>query len=232
MKRRQPKLVARPTFSGAAFFLPTLFSLSLLLPSTAAEASGLSLAEVLDPAAANYVLPLERPVAALPSLPNRGLHFGAPIDLGVARMSSGYGWRIHPVLKDKRLHRGVDYSAPKGTPVYAAEDGIVAMAGWRGNYGKLVTIKHAEHVETFYAHLSGFAPGVVAGSGVKKGDVIGYVGKTGLATGNHLYYEVAINNERVDPLAEDINEQVNVLAADVARPEGQIARTRGLIEAR
>jgi murein DD-endopeptidase MepM/ murein hydrolase activator NlpD len=232
VQRRQPKLVARPTFSGAAFFLSSFLSLFLLLPPTAAEASGLSLTEVLDPAAPNYVLPLERPVAALPSLPGRGLHFGDPIDMSVARMSSGYGWRIHPVLKDKRLHRGVDYSAPKGTPVYAAEDGIVGMAGWRGNYGKLVTIRHAEHVETFYAHLSGFAPGVVAGTGVKKGDVIGYVGKTGLATGNHLYYEVAVNNERVDPLAEDLNEQVNVLAARVARPDGQIARTRGLIETR
>lgn len=231
MKRRQPKLVARPTFSAATFLLSSLLSLFLFLPSPAAEARGLELATVLDPAAPDYVLPLERPVAAVPQLPNRGLHFGDPIDVEKARMTSGYGWRIHPVLKDKRLHRGVDWAAPKGTPVYAAEDGIVGMAGWRGNYGKLVTIRHAENVETFYAHLSGFAPGIRAGAGVKKGEVIGYVGMTGLATGNHLYYEVAINDERVDPLADDLNEQVNVLAIRVTRPDGQIARTRGLIEA-
>ncbi|MEQ8283032.1 MAG: M23 family metallopeptidase [Parvibaculum sp.] len=232
MQRRQPNQVARPIFSGAAFLLSSVLSLFLLLPSTSAGARGLDLATVLDPVAANFTLPLERPAAAAPSLPDRALHFGDPIDLNVARMSSGYGWRIHPVLKDKRLHRGVDYAAPKGTPVYATEDGIVTMAGWRGNYGKLVTVKHAENVETFYAHLSGIAPGVGAGAGVKKGDVIGYVGKTGLATGNHLYYEVAINDERVDPLADDLNEQVNVLAVRVTRPDGQIAETRGLIEAR
>lgn len=230
MQRRQPKLVARPNFSGVAFLLSSLLSLFLLLPATA-DARGLSLAEALDPAASDYVLPLERPAAAVPSLPNRGLHFGDPIDVEKARMTSGYGWRVHPVLKDKRLHRGVDWAAPKGTPVYASEDGIVGMAGWRGNYGKLVTIRHAENVETFYAHLSGFAPGIRAGAGVKKGDVIGYVGMTGLATGNHLYYEVAINNERVDPLADDLNEQVNVLAIRVTRPDGQIAGTRGLTEA-
>ncbi|MBX3487874.1 M23 family metallopeptidase [Parvibaculum sp.] len=232
MKRRQPNSVARPVFSGAAFFLSSLLSLFLLLPSTAAMARGVDLATVLDPVAANHILPLDRPVAAVPSLPDRALHFGDPIDTAKARMTSGYGWRVHPVLKDKRLHRGVDWAAPKGTPVYAAEDGIVTMAGWRGNYGKLVTIKHAANVETFYAHLSGFAPGVRAGAGVKKGDVIGYVGKTGLATGNHLYYEVAIDNERVDPLADDLNAQVNVLAVRVTRPDGQIAETRGLIEAR
>lgn len=231
MKRRQPNRVARPIFSGGAFLLSSLLSLFLLLPFNSAGARGLDLATVLDPVAANFTLPLERPEAAAPSLPDRALHFGDPIDLNIARMSSGYGWRIHPVLKDKRLHRGVDYAAPKGTPVYATEDGIVVMAGWRGNYGKLVTIKHAENVETFYAHLSGIAPGVRTGAGVKKGDVIGYVGKTGLATGNHLYYEVAINEERVDPLADDLNEQVNVLAIRVTRPGGQVAETRGPVVA-
>lgn len=101
------------------------------------------------------------------------------------------------------------------------------MAGWRGNYGKLVTVKHSDTIETYYAHLSGFAPGIRPGAGVKKGDVIGYVGMTGLATGNHLYYEVVVNDERIDPLADDLNEQVNVLAAKVERPSARkVAQTR------
>ena len=229
MTRRQQKQVDRPIFSAAIILLAALM---ILLPHSSADARSSDLALALDPAARDHVVPLERPAPVQPSLPSRGLHLGDPIDTSQVRMTSGYGWRIHPVLKDKRLHRGVDWAAPKGTPVYAAEDGIVGMAGWRGNYGKLVTIRHAENVETFYAHLSGFAPGIKAGAGVRKGDVIGYVGRTGLATGNHLYYEVAINNERIDPLADDLNEQINVLAIRVIRPDGQIAETRGLIEAR
>ncbi len=223
MTRRQQKKVARPIFSAALLLLSAFL---FFLPSSSADARSGNLVTVLDPVAANAIRPLDRPEQVEPTLPDRGLHLGDPIDTSKARMTSGYGWRIHPVLKDKRLHRGVDWSAPKGTPVYAAEDGIVGMAGWRGNYGKLVTIKHAENVETYYAHLSGFAPGVVAGAGVKKGDVIGYVGMTGLATGNHLYYEVAINNERVDPLADDLNEQINVLASRSTRPTDQVASSR------
>ncbi|MFN3933596.1 M23 family metallopeptidase [Parvibaculum sp.] len=203
-----------------------LLAALLILPSIPAEASDAT----RNLAAVTYIVPLTKPEVA--EYPDRGLHFGDPIDLSKARMTSGFGWRVHPVLKDKRFHRGVDFAAPKGTPVYATEDGIVGMAGWRGNYGKLVTIKHSDHVETFYAHLSGFAPGIRPGAGVKKGDVIGYVGMTGLATGNHLYYEVVVNNEHIDPLAADLNEQVNVLSASVERPSGRVAERRNNTAAR
>ena len=199
---------------GASFSLLAVLALSfLLIPAVPAHASADQ-----DLVVAQRIVPMQRPEQAPAVYPGRPLHFGDPVDVSKARMTSGYGWRVHPVLKDKRFHKGVDYAAPKGTPVYATEDGIVGMAGWRGNYGKLITIKHSENVETYYAHLSGFAPGIYAGAGVKKGDVIGYVGRTGLATGNHLYYEVAVDDERINPLADDLNAQVNVLAAAVQRP--------------
>lgn len=222
MKRRHRNLFGPARIPVAALLLAAL----LILPSIPAEASDAT----RNLAAVTYIVPLTKPEVA--EYPDRGLHFGDPIDLSKARMTSGFGWRVHPVLKDKRFHRGVDFAAPKGTPVYATEDGIVGMAGWRGNYGKLVTIKHSDHVETFYAHLSGFAPGIRPGAGVKKGDVIGYVGMTGLATGNHLYYEVVVNNEHIDPLAADLNEQVNVLSASVERPSGRVAERRNNTAAR
>lgn len=214
----------------ASFSFLFLFALSfLVIPSAPAEASS------IDRVIAKSIVPMVRPEQAPATYPDRPLHFGDPLDVSKARMTSGFGWRIHPVLKDKRFHKGVDYAAPKGTPVQATEDGIVGMAQWRGNYGKLITIKHSDYVETYYAHLSGFAPGIRPGVGVKKGDVIGYVGRTGLATGNHLYYEVAVNDERIDPLANDLNAQVNVLAAAVQRPGARkLAQTRddGLSAAR
>lgn len=222
MKRRHRNSFGRSLLPVAASLLVSAF---LVLPAHAADT-------VAELATIGYILPLSKPKPAVAAYPERGLHFGDPIDTSKARMTSGFGWRTHPVLKDKRFHRGVDYAAPKGTPVYATEDGIVGRAGWRGNYGKLVTIKHSDHVETFYAHLSGFAPGIRPGAGVKKGDVIGYVGMTGLATGNHLYYEVVVNNEHVDPLAADLNEQVNVLAAAVERPRNRVAERLDGVEAR
>ena len=223
---RRHRICLGESFSPVAAFF--LLSALFLIPAFPAQASDAA----KGVATVNFVLPLMKPVVEPAAYPGRGLHFVNPIDVTKARMTSGYGWRMHPVLKTKKMHKGVDYAAPKGTPVYAAEDGIVGMAAWRGNYGKLVTVKHSDTIETYYAHLSGFAPGIRPGVGVKKGDVIGYVGMTGLATGNHLYYEVVVDNERIDPLADDLNEQVNVLAARVVRPAGQVAETRDLIEAR
>ncbi|PKP79040.1 MAG: hypothetical protein CVT81_00855 [Alphaproteobacteria bacterium HGW-Alphaproteobacteria-3] len=220
MQRRHRTRFGKSSFSGAALIL---LSAILVIPAFSAHARSSENAV----ATAAHILPLTRPEAAPASYPGRPLHFGAPIDVTKARMTSGYGWRVHPVLKTRKMHKGVDYAAAKGTPVYATEDGIVGIAAWRGNYGKLVTVKHSETIETYYAHLSGFAPGVRAGAGVRKGDVIGYVGMTGLATGNHLYYEVAVDDVRVDPLAQDLNAQVNVLAAAVKRSgDRQLAQTR------
>lgn len=107
--------------------------------------------------------------------------------------------RYHPVLKEMRDHKGVDYAAPTGTPVYAAGDGVVDFRGWRGGYGNKIKLKHAGRYETVYGHFSRFGK-FKKGDSVKQGDIIGYVGMTGLATGPHLHYEFRINGVHHDPL--------------------------------
>ncbi|WP_431283632.1 peptidoglycan DD-metalloendopeptidase family protein [Humitalea sp. 24SJ18S-53] len=116
-----------------------------------------------------------------------------------ARISSGFGLRNHPVLGFTRLHRGTDFAAPSGTPVYAAGDGTVISARMDGGYGRLARLRHAGGVETRYAHLSSFARGIAPGRRVRQGDVIGRVGSSGLSTGPHLHYEVVMAGRPVDP---------------------------------
>lgn len=141
-----------------------------------------------------------------------------------ARMTSPWGWRIHPVLKVRKFHKGVDFAAPKGTPVYAAEDGVIETMGWRGNYGRYVKLDHNERVATAYAHLASFAKGLHRGSKVKRGDVIAYIGASGLATGNHLYYEVLVDNKQVDPTSPDIMVQVNLDGSALVRFKTYVAQ--------
>jgi murein DD-endopeptidase MepM/ murein hydrolase activator NlpD len=117
-----------------------------------------------------------------------------------ARISSGWGWRTQPVLGGKEFHRGIDYAAPSGTPVRAAMAGVVDMTGWHGLYGRMIQVKDAGNLVTRYGHLRAFAKGIHPGSRVTRGQVIGYVGSTGLSTGPHLYYEVWKNGRRIDPL--------------------------------
>ena len=116
-----------------------------------------------------------------------------------ARMSSGFGMRRHPVLGYNKMHRGVDFAAPSGTPIYAAGDGVVQKASWFSSYGKYVRIKHGSNYSTAYAHLSRFAKGIRPGSKVSQGQVIGYVGSTGRSTGPHLHFEVLKGNSQVNP---------------------------------
>jgi murein DD-endopeptidase MepM/ murein hydrolase activator NlpD len=116
-----------------------------------------------------------------------------------ARISSPYGWRVHPVLHTRLFHKGVDYEAALGTPVIAAADGIVEDFGRRGTYGNYIRIRHSARLETAYAHLSGFSPSLDIGMPVHRGDVIGYVGMTGVATGPHLYYELLVDGRQIDP---------------------------------
>ena len=116
------------------------------------------------------------------------------------RISSAFSTgRFHPILKVRRPHSGIDYAAASGTPVYAVGDGTVRRAGNGGSYGNVVEIRHTRGYSTRYAHLRGFAPGIRAGVRVKQGDIIGYVGQTGLATGPHLHYEFHANGRAVDP---------------------------------
>ncbi len=121
-----------------------------------------------------------------------------PID--GARLSSSYGMRKHPILGYNKMHRGVDFAAPSGTPIYAAGDGAVLFAGWKGVYGKFIRIRHDREFDTAYAHLKSFAKGMKSGKRVRQGQVIGYVGTTGRSTGPHLHYEVLKNNTQVNPM--------------------------------
>lgn len=120
--------------------------------------------------------------------------------LRFTRMSSGYtSYRLHPLFGDPRAHRGIDYSAPQGTPVRAVADGVVQAKGWSGGYGNTIEIKHSERISTLYAHMSGYGPGIERGKSVQMGQIIGYVGATGWATGPHLHYEFKINGRHADP---------------------------------
>ncbi|NMJ44218.1 M23 family metallopeptidase [Roseomonas sp. JC162] len=116
-----------------------------------------------------------------------------------ARVSSGFGMRSHPVLGFNRMHQGIDFAAPSGTPVYAAADGVVASAKREGGYGLMVRLRHANGTETRYAHLSRFGRGITGGRRVRQGDVIGAVGSTGRSTGPHLHYEVIARGRAVNP---------------------------------
>jgi len=117
------------------------------------------------------------------------------------RITSGFSLaRFHPFLQTWRAHKGVDFAAPSGTPVHAAGDGKVASAGWQNGYGNAVVLQHGALYSTVYAHLSRFATGIKPGARVAQGDVIGYVGQTGWATGPHLHYEFRVNNEQRDPM--------------------------------
>lgn len=117
-----------------------------------------------------------------------------------ARISSSFGSRKHPILGFTKFHSGVDFAAPKGTPIYAAGDGTVKIAGWVGGYGNFVKIGHANKYETAYGHMSAFAKGIRPGTRVRQGQVIGYVGSTGRSTGPHLHYEIQIAGKKVNPL--------------------------------
>ncbi|HEY1452235.1 MAG TPA: M23 family metallopeptidase [Roseiarcus sp.] len=116
-------------------------------------------------------------------------------------MTSPFGMRYHPILHYARMHTGIDWAAPIGTPIFAAGNGTVIEAGWDTGYGRRVEIQHANGYVTTYNHMSGFGRGVVEGVHVVQGQTIGYLGETGLATGPHLHYEVIINGNFVDPMA-------------------------------
>ena len=115
-----------------------------------------------------------------------------------ARLSSSFGMRKHPILGYNKMHRGTDFAAPSGTPIMASGSGTVTRARWCGGGGNCVKIKHNSTYETIYAHMKAFAKGIKEGRKVKQGQVIGYVGSTGLSTGPHLHYEVLVNGKKVN----------------------------------
>ncbi|MGX9558087.1 peptidoglycan DD-metalloendopeptidase family protein [Pseudomonas sp. CFBP 5750] len=139
-----------------------------------------------------------------------------PVDF--ARISSKFSaGRKHPILNKIRAHKGVDYAAPRGTPIKAAGDGKVLLAGRRGGYGNTVIIQHGNTYRTLYGHMQGFAKGVKTGGTVKQGQVIGYIGTTGLSTGPHLHYEFQVNGVHVDPLGQKLPMADPIAKAERAR---------------
>ena len=117
-----------------------------------------------------------------------------------ARISSSFGMRKHPISGFNKMHKGVDFAAPTGTPVYAGGNGIIEVAGINGGYGKYIRIRHNNEYKTAYAHLSSYKKGISEGIRVNQGEVIGYVGSTGRSTGPHLHYEIIYQNKQINPL--------------------------------
>ncbi len=118
-----------------------------------------------------------------------------------ARISSRFGMRRHPILGYSKMHKGIDFAASRGTPIYAAGDGVIKMAKWNGGYGRYIRIQHGSGYQTAYAHMTRFAKGMRSGKKVRQGQVIGYVGTTGRSTGPHLHYEVLHGGRQVNPLS-------------------------------
>lgn len=137
-----------------------------------------------------------------------------PID--GARLSSRYGKRRHPILGYTRMHRGVDFAARPGTPIFAAGDGRVAYAGRKGTYGIYVRIRHNERYQTAYAHMRAIRRGIRRGARVNQGQVIGYVGSTGRSTGPHLHYEILIDGRQVNPMRVAMTPQLRLKGEELA----------------
>ncbi|MEJ0013849.1 MAG: M23 family metallopeptidase [Bauldia sp.] len=123
-----------------------------------------------------------------------------PLTATNVRISSQFGWRVHPILGYRILHAGVDYAVARGTPILAAGNGVIERAGPSKGYGNFTLIKHNNGYETAYGHQTAFAKGIVPGVSVRQGQIIGYVGSTGLSTGPHLHFEIRVNGKPVDPL--------------------------------
>lgn len=134
-----------------------------------------------------------------------------------ARLTSGFGMRVHPVLGYSRMHAGVDFGAPVGTPILAAGDGVVTRVGWMGGYGNTLDIQHDQVWSTRYAHISRFATNLSVGDRVRQGQVVAYVGNTGRSTGPHLHYEIRRNGEPINPMGVDVPQGRQLAGDPLAR---------------
>jgi murein DD-endopeptidase MepM/ murein hydrolase activator NlpD len=142
------------------------------------------------------------------------------------RISSSFGRRRHPILGYTRIHRGVDFAAPTGTPVYAAGDGVVEKAGWAGGYGKYVRIRHNGTYKSAYAHLSRIARGMRAGRRVKQRQIIGFIGSTGRSTGPHLHYELIRNGRQINPRRVRLPAGYRLSGAELERFKAEISTVK------
>ncbi|MGZ3375342.1 MAG: M23 family metallopeptidase [Phenylobacterium sp.] len=157
----------------------------------------------------------------------KGFLLKTPVD--GAHITSLFGQRKHPILGYTRAHEGIDFGAGWGTPILAAGDGVVAQAGPWGGYGNWLRIRHSEGWDTDYGHISRYAAGIHPGVHVHQGQVVAYVGATGLATGPHLHYEIWKNGQRVNPIGVKVPQGSALAGADLQRFDGEKARIDGLL---
>jgi murein DD-endopeptidase MepM/ murein hydrolase activator NlpD len=150
-----------------------------------------------------------------------------PLDGARITSTSGFGMRQHPVLGFTRMHRGVDFAAPVGTPVVAAADGTVSSVGSRSGYGRVVALGHPGETETVYAHLSSFAPGLAPGQQVRQGQMIGRVGASGLASGPHLHYEITQAGRQVNPATVQSGVASRLAGPELASFQGTQRQVQG-----
>ena len=146
-----------------------------------------------------------------------------PID--GARVSSKFGMRRHPILGFSKMHAGMDFAAPTGTPIYAAGNGVIEEIGRKNGYGNYVRIKHNQQIATAYAHLSKFGGGMRRGGRVQQGDIIGYVGTTGRSTGPHLHYEVLRGGRQINPMSIDLPTGVALEGREMAAFKHHVEET-------
>lgn len=137
--------------------------------------------------------------------------------LNIIRISSGFGVRKHPVLGYSKMHKGIDFAASAGTPIFAAGNGVVEEMGRKGGYGNYVRIRHNADYSTAYAHASRFTKGLRRGDKVSQGDIIAYVGSTGRSTGPHLHYEVIVDNKQINPLSVKVSPGLKLAGAELDR---------------
>ncbi len=146
-----------------------------------------------------------------------------------AKITSGFGMRRHPILGYTKMHKGVDFGVPAGTPIMAAGDGIVEVAGFHGSYGNYVRLRHSNGYGTAYAHMSRIAPGIHPGKHVAQGQVIGFVGATGRATGPHLHFEVLVNHVQVNPMSVKMPTGTKLAGRELERFKRAKARLEDLL---
>lgn len=147
-----------------------------------------------------------------------------PIRSDDVRLTSGFGLRFHPLFNDRRMHTGIDWSGPIGTPIVAAGSGVIEEALYKGGNGKYVRIRHANGYQTAYSHMSAFARGIEAGAKVRQGQIIGFLGNTGYSTGPHLHFEILVNSRFVDPLSIQVPRERQLTGKHLA--DFQKERTR------
>jgi murein DD-endopeptidase MepM/ murein hydrolase activator NlpD len=147
-----------------------------------------------------------------------------------AIMRSGFGGRRHPILGYVKMHTGVDWATAYGTPIFASGNGVIEKAGPEGGYGKYIRIKHSNGYETAYGHMSAFAKGMEAGKKVRQGQVIGFVGSTGMSTGPHCHFEVLVNNNFVNPMTIAVPRGLQLQGRELAEFQRERNRIDGLMQ--